>query len=251
MENSVKEIGVGHNGAPEATPFEIVKDKIDGLYDEAKLWLDGEDITSQEQADEIQKLMRLIQAAEKEADEARKVEAKPHDEAKAEIQERFNLLIGNTKSVTGKTVKAVEACKKALTPWLEKKEAERLEREAAALKEAEEKNRLAMEAIRQRTGDNLEQNEQAEQLVKEAKAADSQARRIGNEKASAKGFGRAASLRTSYVSQVTDYTAFARYVWAHHKVNLCDFLDDLARQIVARGNHNIDGVTVKEERKVA
>ncbi len=240
---------IGGNNPPSA--YETVKEKIGGLYDEAKLWLDGAEITSQDQADEIQKLMRLIQAAEKEADEARKDEAKPHDDAKAEIQERFNLLIGKTKSVTGKTVKAVEACKKALAPWLQKLESERLEREAAALKEAEEKNRLAMEAMRQRTGDNLEQNEQAEQLVKEAKAADSQARRIGNEKASAKGFGRAASLRTSYVSQVTDYTAFARYVWAHHKVELCDFLDDLARQIVARGNHNVDGVTVKEERKVA
>lgn len=66
-----------------------------------------------------------------------------------------------------------------------------------------------------------------------------------------KGFGRAASLRTSYVAEVTDYTAFARYVWQHHKVELCNFLDDLARQIVARGNHKIDGVTVREERKVA
>lgn len=240
---------IGGNNPPSA--YETVKDKIDGLYDEAKLWLDGAEITSQDQADEIQKLMRLIQAAEKEADEARKDEAKPHDDAKAEIQERFNLLIGKTKSVTGKTLKAVEACKKALAPWLQKLETERLEREAAALKEAEEKNRLAMEAMRQRTGDNLEQNERAEQLVKEAKAAELQARRIGNEKASAKGFGRAASLRTSYVLQVTDYTAFARFVWAHHKADLCGFLDDLARQIVARGNHNIDGVTVKEERKVA
>lgn len=240
---------IGGNNPP--SEYETVKEKIDGLYDEAKLWLDGAEITSQAQADEIQKLMRLIQAAEKEADEARKNEAKPHDDAKAEIQERFNLLIGKTKSVTGKTVKAVEACKKALAPWLQKIEEKRLEREALARKEADEKNRIAMEAMQQRTGDNLEQNEQAEQLVKDAKEAEAQARRIGNEKASAKGFGRAASLRTSYVSQVTDYTAFARYVWAHHKVELCDLLDDLARQIVARGNHNIDGVTVKEERKVA
>ena len=240
---------IGGNNPP--SPYELVKDKIDGLYDEAKLWLDGEKITSQEQADEIQKLMRLIQAAEKEADEARKDEAKPHDDAKAEIQERFNLLIGKTKSVTGKTVKAVEACKKALAPWLEKLELERLAREEAALKEAEEKNRLAMEAMRQRTGDNLEQSERAEQLVKDAKAAESIARRIGNEKATAKGFGRAASLCTSYVAEVTDYTAFARYVWQHHKAELSIFLDDLARQIVARGSHKIDGVTVREERKVA
>lgn len=240
---------IGGNNPP--SPYDLVKDKIDGLYDEAKLWLDGESITSQEQADEIQKLMRLIQAAEKEADEARKDEAKPHDDAKTAIQKRYNLLIGKTKSVTGKTVKAVEACKKALAPWLQKLEEERLEREAAAKKEAEAAAQAAMEAMRQRTGDNLEQSERAEQLVKDAKAAEAVARRIGNEKATAKGFGRAASLRTSYVAEVTDYTAFARYVWQHHKVELSSFLDDLARQIVARGNHKIDGVTVREERKVA
>ncbi|MFK4060767.1 hypothetical protein [Brucella anthropi] len=240
---------IGGNNPP--SPYNLVKDKIDGLYDEAKLWLDGESITSQEQADEIQKLMRLIQAAEKEADEARKDEAKPHDDAKTAIQERYNLLIGKTKSVTGKTVKAVEACKKALAPWLQKLEEERLEREAAAKKEAEAAAQAAMEAMRQRTGDNLEQSERAEQLVKDAKAAEAVARRIGNEKATAKGFGRAASLRASYVAEVTDYTAFARYVWQHHKVELSSFLDDLARQIVARGNHKIDGVTVQEERKVA
>nr|WP_278519998.1 hypothetical protein [Brucella anthropi] len=240
---------IGGNNPP--SPYDLVKDKIDGLYDEAKLWLDGESITSQEQADEIQKLMRLIQAAEKEADEARKDEAKPHDDAKTAIQERYNLLIGKTKSVTGKTVKAVEACKKALAPWLQKLEEERLEREAAAKKEAEAAAQVAMEAMRQRTGDNLEQSERAEQLVTDAKAAEAVARRIGNEKATAKGFGRAASLRTSYVAEVTDYTAFARYVWQHHKVELSSFLDDLARQIVARGNHKIDGVTVREERRVA
>lgn len=249
MTNENERAVIGGNNPP--SPYDLVKEKIDGLYDEAKLWLDGESITSQEQADEIQKLMRLIQAAEKEADEARKDEAKPHDDAKAAIQERYNLLIGKTKSVTGKTVKAVDACKKALAPWLQKLEEERLEREAAAKKEAEAAAQAAMEAMRQRTGDNLEQSERAEQLVKDAKAAEAVARRIGNEKATAKGFGRAASLRTSYVAEVTDYTAFARYVWQHHKVELSSFLDDLARQIVARGNHKIDGVTVREERRVA
>lgn len=249
MTNENERAVIGGNNPP--SPYDLVKEKIDGLYDEAKLWLDGESITSQEQADEIQKLMRLIQAAEKEADEARKDEAKPHDDAKAAIQERYNLLIGKTKSVTGKTVKAVEACKKALAPWLQKLEEERLEREAAAKKEAEAAAQAAMEAMRQRTGGNLEQSERAEQLVKDAKAAEAVARRIGNEKATAKGFGRAASLRISYVAEVIDYTAFARFVWQHYRVELCNFLDELARQIVARGNHKIDGVTVREERKVA
>lgn len=240
---------IGHNNPPSA--FQLIESKINDLYNEALLWLDGEAVTNQEQADEIQKLMRLIQAAEKEADEERKAEATPFDDAKAEIQSRYNLLIGKTKSVTGKTVKAINACKKALAPYLVKQEDERREREAAARKEAEEKARIAQEAMRERTGDNLEQNEQAEQLVQEAKAAEASVRKVSNEKVGAKGFGRAATLRTYYKAEVTDYHKFASYAWLNCKDEMRVFLDDLAAKLVARGNHDIAGVEVKEDRRVA
>src|SRR5690606_8455892 len=49
-----------------ASPFDEVSGKIRDLYEEAHNWLDGEPIASQEQADAVQKLMRMIQAAEKE-----------------------------------------------------------------------------------------------------------------------------------------------------------------------------------------
>lgn len=242
---------IGHNNPPEPTPFDLVSDKIKGLYGEAKNFLDGAEINSAEQADAIQSLLRMIQQAEKEADATRKDEAKPFDEAKAEIQERYNPLIGNTKSGKGLTVQATEACKKALAPWLLKVEADNRAKAEAARKEAEEKTRIAQEAMRQRDGSNLEENELAEALVRDAKAAEAVARRADSAKATVKGFGRAVGLRTSYVATVTDYTAFARYVWLHHRADMQEWLDGFAKQIIDRGNHSIDGVTVTEDRRVA
>lgn len=240
---------IGHNNPPLST-FDLAKQKIEDLYSEAKNWLDGEAIANQGQADEIQKLMRLIQAAEKEADEARKEEAKPHDDAKAEIQERYNTLIGKTKTVTGLTVRAIDACKKALAPWLIKIEEENRRKAEEARKEAEEKQRIAMEAMRQRDGIDLEASERAEALVREAKQAEADARHAANAKASAKGEGRAVTLRDYYTPEITSMTDFARHVWTAHRSDMEDFLNVMAAKIVASGARSgIPGVTVHHQRR--
>lgn len=239
---------VGHNNPPEPTPFDMVKAKINDLYGEAKNWLDGEEIANQEQADAIQKLLRMIQAAEKEADEARKEEARPHDEAKASIQDRYNALIGKTKTVTGLTVLAVDACKKALAPWLLKIDLENQRKAEEARKIAEAARIAALEAAQQR--DSLDGAERFEQAVQDARRAEDDARRAGNAKASAKGEGRAVTLRDYYTSEVTDYAEFARHVWTAHRSDLTNFLDAEAAKIVGSGvHHGIPGVTVHHERR--
>lgn len=234
---------IGHN----RSPFELAKERIEDLYEEAKNWLDGEPIGSQGQADMVQKLLRDIQAAEKEADDARKAEAKPHDDAKAAIQERYNVLIGKTKTVTGLSVLAIDACKKALAPWLIKLDEENQRKAEEARKEAEAKAAAAREAMQQRQS--LEDAERAEALVREAKQAEADARKAGNAKASAKGEGRAVSLRDKYTPEITDYTAFARHVWTAHRSDMEQFLNMQAAKLVAAGNHGgIPGVNVKHER---
>lgn len=246
-----QEIGIGHNGAPEPTPFEVVQAQINDLYGEAANWLDGTPVQSQDEAAAIQSLMRLIQAAEKQADEARKYEAKPHDEAKSEIQDRYNLLIGKTKTVTGLTVRAIDACKQALMPWLKKLDDEIKATAEAARMEAEAKQRIAMEAMKQRDGTDLAASERAEALALEAKRAESDARRAENTKATAKGEGRAASLRTSYRAEITDMREFARYAWEFRQQELFEFMRCLAQQVVNTGRAQIPGVKVHEDRKVA
>ena len=234
---------IGHN----RSPFELAKERIEELYEEAKNWCDGDPVSSQEQADELQKLMRMIQSAEKEADEARKEEARPHDEAKAAIQERYNALIGKTKTVTGLTVLAIDACKKALAPWLIKVDEENRRKAEEARKEAEAKAEAARAAMQERQS--LEDSERAEALVREAKQAEADARRAANAKASAKGEGRAVSLRDKYTPEVTDYTAYARHVWTAHQSDMKEFLTAHAAQLVASGiKSGIPGVTVHHER---
>lgn len=235
---------IGHN----RSPFELSQEAIEDLYSEAKLWMDGQPISSQEHADDVQRLMRLIQAAEKEADERRKEEARPHDEAKAEIQTCYNALIGNTKTVKGKTVLAIEACKKALTPWLRKVEEENQRKAEEARAEAAEKQRLAMEAMQARN--TLEDAERAEALAKEAKQAEAEARRAGNAKAAAKGEGRAVTMRDYYAPEITDHTAFARFIWTERQDEMRAFLASQATQLVAAGRHSgLPGVTVHHSRR--
>lgn len=241
---------IGHNQPPEPTPFEQSRDTIQALFDEAKNWLDGEAIANQGQADSVQKLMRLIQAAEKEADSRRVDENKPFDDGKAEVQARYAPLIANTKTAKGLTILAIDACKKALAPWLIKIENENRARAEAARKEAEAKQLLAMEAMRQRDGTNLEASAHAEALVREAKDAEAEARRSGNAKASAKGEGRAVTLRDFYSPEITDATAFARHLWTAHRSDMMSFLDVMAAKIVAAGVHNgTPGLTVHHERR--
>lgn len=243
---------IGHNGPPEPTPFEAIQARITDLYDEAKQWLDGEPITTQAMADAVNKLIVMIREASDEAEALRKAEARPHDDAKAEIQARYNILIGNTKSVKGKTVLAMEVAKKALTPWLEEQDRIKREAERIAREEADAARRAADEAFQKaRAESDLAAREEAERLAKEAEAADLAARRAAKDKAHAKGgTGRATTLRSYWIAEITDATEFARYVWANRRWEMDSFLSRLAQQFVD-DNHNqtIPGVTVREERK--
>lgn len=248
---TVKPAGMGHNAPPEQTPYEAITTKINDLYDEAKQWLDGEPVTTQQYADSLNKLILAIRDAAKEADELRKEEAKPHDEAKAEIQARYNLLIGDTKSIKGKTVLALEAAKKAITPWLEaqdkiKREAERVARETAAAAQ-----RAAQEAFAKAQADDLAAREAAEALAQAAAQAEIAAKVAAKDTAKAKGgTGRATGLRSFYHAEITDGTAFARYIWQNHRQDMDEFLAAFAKKLVDQ-NHDreIPGVTIHEERK--
>jgi hypothetical protein len=239
--------GIGHNMPPK-TPFEQSKERIEELYGEAKNWLDGEAISTQEQADEIQRLMREIQKAEKEADERRKIEVKPFDDGKAEVQARYNPLIQKDK---GLSQRAVSACKSALAVWLRKVEDEQRKAAEEARKKAEELQRQAQDAIRKRDAANLAEREAAEALLADAKRAEAAAKKAENATPQAKGAGRAASLRTYYVASVTDYREFARHLWVNHPDVFEPFLDDIAAKMAAAGSRDLPGVSFNEEKRVA
>ncbi len=238
----LKPAPIGHNSPP--SPFETATETIETLYGQAQDWLDGEEITNQEYANEISKMINLIRAAKKEADTARKVENQPFDEGKTEVQDRYNPLLKMADL-------AIDACKKALAPWLEKVRVELLAKAEKVRLEAEEAKRAAQEAIRAADADNLAEREAAEALVEEAKAAEIASKRAAKDTAKASGgVGKAASLRTTYTPKLTDPVAAARHYWQVKRPEMEAFLTGLAEKDLRAGVGTIPGFDIVEERKV-
>jgi hypothetical protein len=240
---------MGNNQPPvELTAFEAVKINIEELYDEAKLWLDGEKIETQQQADAVNTLKARIKDAIKAAETQRLIEIEPHQTNVNEIQARYNELIGKNKSVTGIALKAEETCNAALKPYLLELDRQQQEQARIAREEAERKQREAMEAMRQRDAANLQQREEAEQLVKDAKAAEEAARKAEGAKAHAKGDGRATGLRTVYRAVIKDNKEAAAWLWVERNSELMAFVQEQADKAVRSGARFIRGFDVIEEK---
>lgn len=236
---------IGGNNPPD--PFAAISVHVSDLMTEARHWADGAAIESQEQADEVARLIEEFRKAAKAADDARKEEARPHDEAKAAIQEKYGELIAETKTRTGAIPRALAALKATLTPWLQKLEQERQARERAAREEAERKAREAAEAMRLANASDLEAREAAEAKVLDAKAAESAANAAAREKAHARGDGRAIGLRKTYRAVITDRkAALIHYAWTQPEA-LTGVLQQLADRDVREGKRQIPGVEVREE----
>ena len=249
MDGTEARLGVGGNNPPEPTPFELARDAIDALYDEAKGWLDGEPVSSQGMADGVAKLLAMLREAVTNADEARKAENVPFDTGKAEVQARYAPLIADTKGQKGKAILAIEICKGSLAPWLDKLDKEKREKAEQARLEAEAKARAAQEAMRAARHDNLEEREHAEELFKDAKKAEVIAGRAARDTAKANtGIGRAVSLRTSYRPVLTDPFAAAQHYWNVSRPDIETLLLSLAERDIRQGRRTIPGFNVIEEK---
>jgi len=238
----------------EPTPFERVKAEVERYHGEALLWCDGEPIANQGQADALNLLKNSIRAAEKAAEAERKAVKKPHDDAIAAIQARYNPLIADrkNKSVTGKTTLAIEACDAMLAPWLKKIADEQAAATKAAREEAARARKAAEDAIRAAAATDLAAREAAEAKITEAKVAETLATRAEKAKPRASGGGgRASGLRTYYDGVVVDGREFARWCWVNDKDAMTAHLATRAQELTAAGVRSIPGVDVKERREVA
>lgn len=236
---------IGHNQCP--TPFDDIETRINDLYTEAKMWLDGDEVTEQAQADALNTLASQIREAAKEAEEMRKAEAKPFDDGKKAVQERYNPLIQKGK---GKTELALNAVKSALKPYL--LELDRIQQEAAkkAREEAEQAERDAQAAMQHRDPSNLEQNEEANRLAEQAKSAQQAANKANNAKAHAKGAGRATGLRTRTRVSIENERDAAAWAWKHEREQLMVFILTLAEKSVRAGSTKLDGFSITEEKVI-
>lgn len=236
---------IGHNNPPEPTPYEAMKAHIDDLFDEAKNFLDGEPITTQEMADAIDKLKAMALEAEKDGDAQRKVEAKPFDEGKKEVQERWNPLVHDK---TGKCRQIISTCNTALAPFLKAKqdaldaEADRQRKIAADLAAAALAKHQAAQL------DNLTEQEEAEAALKEATQAQRLADQASNARAQAKGGKRATSLRDVWTPELTDSMIALKHYRADRPDVLKAWLTEQAEADIDAGKRSIPGFTIKHDR---
>jgi hypothetical protein len=229
---------IGHNAPPE--PFDAFKLHIDDLYSEAANFLDGQPIANQAQADTVNVLLNRLRKAEKDGDEARRAEKKPHDDAGAAVQAKWTPLLGRAKL-------AVQTCKQALAPFLEAQEAAKQRAVEAAQQEARDKAEAARKAIA--APDDLTGQAEHRALQEAAALAGKAATRAEKQKVQVKGGERATSLRTSYRAELTDPKAFGRWLWEHRNADYLEWLTGWAQSESRNGPRGIPGIIVHPERK--
>jgi hypothetical protein len=232
------------------TAFQAVKINIEDLYEEARVWLDGTAIETQAQADAVNTLKASIKLAAKAAEDARLEEITPHQKTVADIQARYNELIGKNKTTTGLAVKAEEACNDALRPYLLEVDRQQREKARLAREEADKLQAEALAAIRARDTANLAQIEEAETLVKAAKAAETAAGYAEKERPHAKGDGRATGLRTVYRAVMVNRKEASAWVWIDHNDAVMELVQNLADKAIRAGARQIPGFEIHEDRIV-
>lgn len=229
-----------HAAIPNATPDVALSMAIDDLYDEVGHWADGTPLENQAQADTLARVMTQLRAVVASADDARKAEKRPHDEAGKAVQEKW-------KPIIAKGERAVEAARRPLTDWLARQEAARLAELEAARIEAE---RLASEA-QSIGGQTLADAEQRDEALDEAGKAARHVAKLEKAAPRASGEGRAVGLRTYYETELTDAAQALAWLRAHRPMELKAAMLDLIDAQTLSIRRTIPGVEIIERKKAA
>jgi hypothetical protein len=241
---------IGDNRPP--GPFDEIKAEIEDLRMEASNWLDGATVKSQAEADKLGLLLERVRKATNRADAERIREKEPFDTGAAEVQAKYNQLIGKTKSVTGTAVRIEEAVKVALAGWLRKVAAEQ---EAARVEAAriEREAREAAEAHIAATHDtpDIDDRDAALAEVDRARQAAIDLGAANRAKAQAQGETRAIGLRTVYRAEVDNLQAALAHYWRDRPEAFRATVEQFARDDIRAGKRSgIPGVTIHTDQVV-
>lgn len=221
-------------------PQVLFGEEIDDLLMEAKNYLDGEPIASEEEAAAVSSLLSRLRRVANDADAARKAEKRPHDDAAKSVQARW-------KPMLDKADLAESTAKQALASWLRQVENRQRADADAARAEAGRLAQIAAEALSASYG-NLEARADAERLLKAAGAAEKHAAKVGKQKAHATGGERAIGLVDSFTPELTDSCSALKHYRVTQPEALRAWLFDQARKDVYSGVRSIPGFTIHHER---
>lgn len=230
----------GHNQPP-PSDFDIIRQEIEDIFEEAKNFADGAPIASQEMHDAIERLRDSIHEAGKRADALRVEEKRPLDEKIKAIQDAYNPLIQPKR---GKVDLAKSALDALLTPWRTRIAQEKAAEAARVAEEAEAARRQATEAIRASSG-NLAAREEAEELLADAKKLERQAGRAN--KAATTGLG----LRTVWKAELVNLEAALDWFYGERPDAFRELIQSLADEAVRRGVRKVPGFAVSYQKVAA
>lgn len=233
-----KKRGIGDNQPP--SEFDEVSGEINDLYDEAKNWLDGEEVKTDAIAENVENLMVLVKEAAKKADALRKKEVTPLDVQKTAIQKKYAPLIADTKGATGKTVIIIGACKKALEPYKLEQQRQKDEKERKLREEAERQRVKAEKALQEST--NIEEREEAVEQKREAEKVEKKANAVNRD--NVKG------MRTIWKVQMCVPFDASKYFWQNDRDEVLAFFQTLAERKVREGMRDIPGFKITQEKVV-
>jgi len=231
-------LGIGGN-LPPARDLHALH--IEELMEQAQGFLDGEPIANQAQADAVGVLIGMLRQAKSGAEEQRKIEAKPFDDGKTEVQAFWTPLKSRIEL-------AEQTAKRALAPFLAAQEAIAAAAATKAREEAAEAQRRAQAALQAASANDLAAREQAEQLLKDASKADRTANKAEKAKPMAAGLGRSVSLRSVWSALLVDPVAALKFYKQQQPEALRQWLREQADRDVRSGVRKIDGFTITEER---
>lgn len=233
-----REAKIGDNLSAEMQAYETHKANLEDLFAEAKNWLDGSPVENQAQHDELERLLDMVRDADDAADASRVKERAPWDKGAAEVQERYNELIGDTKAVQGLATRIRKAALPALTAWRTKVAAEKAAAAEILRLEAQRKADAAAEAIRAASAStDLQAREDAEALLIDAKSTAHAATRAA---------GGPSGLRTTKVPVLNDAAAALKHYIAVQPERIKALLMDLAREDFRAKKYTIPGFSVDE-----
>lgn len=222
--------------AKNARPSDIEASKVDDLYEEAKLWLDGKFvITTEAEAEGVDKMLAMARKAWREVDDARDAEKRPFDTQAKEVQERY-------KPILTKATRIQDSCKAMLTKWRlkladdQRRAAEETERAAA------EARRIADAAAVNAKGD-IGASEIAETAAEDAKRLTKTAAKLDRD------VGKGLGLRTVYDTEIVDQKAALYYYLRKSPQRFRDLLQQLAEDDVRHGARQIDGFSITERKE--
>lgn len=236
-------------------PVAALSRHIDDTYDEAKLWLDGEKVADQAQADALGQLFTMLDDGYKLVEAERVKAKKPHDDKAAAVQATFV-------PIRDKADKARKAVKRAIQTWNDE-QAELLQIEAARVrKEADDAARQAREEINAAIGtNNLAAIEVAEQQLEVADTLADMASRAEKAKAitqtgGARGIGKvpmrwAGRLDADPLDleavRAAEHALMLHFWGTRRKWLVQVMLDEAAKDIKA-GTRMIPGLSIKQEK---